>query len=90
MASTFTGATSSTGPSIGSTRKRMLPPGVDPPPSPKKPKKQTKLDKLKAELEGQVGKLRDKLENVKKFLLNEKFAKETAEHGYKSDATPFS
>ncbi len=62
MASTFTGATSSTGPSTGSNRKHVFPPGGDPPPSPKKQKRPTKLDQLKAALQGEVGNLREAYE----------------------------
>ena len=69
MASTFTDATSSTGPSAGSNRKRVL-------------SRQTKLDKLKANLKVQVGNLKDILTNVRDFLLDEKFAKQDAKFVY--------
>ena len=82
MASTFTGATSSTTPSTGSNRKRFLSPNANPPPSPKKQKKQTKLDKLKAELQGQLGNLRDQLTNAREVLLDEEFAHKHAKTVY--------
>ncbi len=78
MASTYTGATNSTSPSTGSTRKRGFSLGGDPPPGPKKQKRPTKLDDLKAALQGEVRNLRDKLTNVRKVLLDERFAKESA------------
>src|SRR5258706_13753189 len=69
MASIFTGATSSTRPGAGSNRKRVL-------------SRQTKLDKLKANLKVQVGNLKDILTNVRDFLLDEKFAKQDAKFVY--------
>ena len=81
MASTYTGATSSTGPSAGSNRKRVVSLGGDLP-NPKKQKKQNKLDKLKADLKEQVGILKDQLINFRKFLLDEQVAKKGAERGY--------
>ena len=42
----------------------------------------TKLDKLKAELQGQVGDLRDKLICFQEFLLDEEFAQKRAKFVY--------
>ena len=81
MASTFTGATSSTGPSAGSNRKRA---GGDLSSNPKKPKKPTKLDNLKAELKITVGNLKDRLINARDNLLDEKFAKQSTKYMYTS------
>ena len=81
MASTFTGATSSISPKAGSNRKRVLSSGGDLP-NPKKPKKQNRLDNLKADLKAQVGFLKDQLINFRKFLLDEQVAKKGAERGY--------
>ena len=82
MASTSTGTTSSTGTSTGSNRKRSLPSDSDPPPRPKKQKKETNLDTLTAELQKEVGYLKDSLINLREFFIDERLAKKGAELGY--------
>lgn len=66
MASIFTGATSSTGSSTGSTD----------------PSTGGNVDKLKAKLKGQVGKLKTELIDVRAFLLDERVAKRCAKVRY--------
>jgi len=76
---------SSPGPSTGSStgsRKRMLPPGGGVQSSPKKQKRQPKLDKLRANLQEQVGKLHGILIDERDLLLKKEFAKEDAEAAY--------
>ena len=84
MASTFTGSTSSTGPSAGSNRKRGLSLSGDLSPNSKKQKKQTKLDRLKADLKVQAGILKVEMANVQDILLNEDFAKNDAKTAYRA------
>jgi len=60
----------------------MLPPGGDVQSSPKRQKRQPKLDKLRANLQEQVGKLNAMLIDERKLLLNKEFAKKDAEPVY--------